>query len=132
MARLDLALSFYDLRESESVIVLGREIVPSLFFLLRVSNPFLHSQLIGSRLLILEAIAVLLQHKGRLKQPLKSLLVENWFLLLIGHGLFCHVSAPVTGSERDFKGSGGGAILVQFPHQNRPSSSVRAAGADGL
>ena len=106
MARLDLALSFYDLRESESVIVLGREIIPSLFFLLRVSNQFLHAQLIGSGLLILEAIAVLLQHKGRLKQSLKSLLVENWFLLLIGHGLFCHVSAPVTGSERDFLGPG--------------------------
>src|SRR4030088_198245 len=123
MVRLDLALSFYYLRQSESVIVLGRGIVPSLCFPPRVSSQFLHSQLIGFRLLILEPIAVLLQHKGRLKQSLKSLLVENWFLFLIGHDLFCHMSAPATGSERDFGGDG--AILVQFPHQNRPSRSVR-------
>src|SRR5438552_3435790 len=113
MARLDLALSFYDLRESESVIVLGTEIVPSLFFPPRVSNQFLHSQLIGFGLLILEPIAALLQHKGRLEQSLKSLLVENWFLLLIGHDLFCHVSAPATGPERDFiEARGAGATQV--------------------
>ena len=116
-----------------SVIVRGTEIVPSLFFPPRVSTQFLHSQLIGFRVLILEPIAALLQHKGRLKQSLKSLLVENWFLLLIGHDLFCHVSAPATGSERDFiEARGMEVILVQFPHQNRPSSSVPAAGAAGV
>jgi hypothetical protein len=105
---MDLALSFYYLRESESVIVRGTEIVPSLFFRLRVSNQFLHSQRIGFVLPILEPIAALLQHKGGLKQSLKSLLVENWFLFLIGHDLFCHVSAPATGSERDFIEARGG------------------------
>src|ERR1700731_853111 len=102
MARLDLALSFYYLRESESVIALETEIVPSLFFPPRVSKQLLHSQRIGFRFLMLEPIAALLQHKGRLKHSLKSLLVENWFLPVIGHDLFCHVSAPATGSERDF------------------------------
>src|SRR3984893_10513072 len=130
MARLDLALSFYYLRKGVSVIVFGRQIVPSLFFP-RGSKQLLRSQRIGLRGPILEPIAVLLQHKGRLKQSLQSLLVENWFLLLIGHGLFCHASAPVTGSERDSIGPGGGAILVQFPHQNRPSTSVRTADAVG-
>src|SRR5467141_2326485 len=105
MARLDLALSFYYLRQSESVIVLGREIVPSLFFPPRVSNQFLHSQWIGFRGLILQPIVVLLQHKGRLQQSLKSLLVEDWSLLLIGHDLFCHVFGPGdwlgTGLPRD-------------------------------
>src|ERR1700730_5855084 len=100
MARLDLALSFYYLRKGVSVIVFGRQIVPSLFFP-RGSKQLLRSQRIGLRGPILEPFAVLLQHKGRLKQSLKSLLVENWFLLLIGHDLFCHVSARATGSERD-------------------------------
>ncbi len=105
MARLDLALSFYDLRESGSVIVRRTEIVPRLFFP-RGSNEFLHSQLIGFRLRTLAPIAVLLQHKGRLQQSLQSLLVENRFLLLIGHDFFCHVSALATGSERDLRPGG--------------------------
>src|ERR1700730_8929005 len=105
MARLDLALSFYDLRESESVIVRRTEIVPGWFFP-RGSNEFLRSQLIGFRLPILVPVAVLLQHKGRLQQSLQSLLVENGFLLLIGHDLFCHVSARARGSERDLRPGG--------------------------
>src|ERR1700680_2723168 len=115
MARLDLALSFYYLRQSESVIVLETEIVPGLFFPARVSNQFLHSQLIGFGLLMLEPVAALLQHKSRLKQSLKSLLVEDWFLLVIGHDLFYPVSAPATGSAGFHRDPGGWSYFSAIP-----------------
>jgi hypothetical protein len=59
---------------------------------------------------------VLLQHISGFQQLFKSLLVENWFFLLIGHDVFGVplVASPQRRSLADAQTS---SILVQFRHQ---------------
>src|ERR1700686_4303860 len=107
MAHLDLALRLHNLRQRECVVAVRLRAIFrswSVCWLLGLTFQLLLAKqfTLGFQALFHfpYLAVVLLQHISRFQQLFKSLLVENWFVVLIGHDLYLPPMARPGGVER--------------------------------